>query len=470
MSLVWLPVGLVLPTIIGWLALRLIEGKVSVLFPVERFVLGCLIGLTATMFVTFILHLTLGVSFTLIGFGLVQVGMLALLYVWSRGMPLPARIRPSIPRTAMTRWAKIFVGILAAWTAVKMIVLTVNLLVTPTVLDDTIDNWNLRGKLFYHNKELTLLLPFEEGNTSFSGISSYPPTVSMVKAYLSTLAGGWHDGLANSIHIAWFIALVLLLYWSLRRELPMLWALLGTYILTAMPLEMLHGTNPYAEVFVSVHVFAAVSYFFHALRADDKDRRIRFFRVSAAVTCLLPFTKNEGLIMHLPVLMLLVGSSLLWLLWKKKMSLREIVSVALWYIIPLLAVAIPWIAFKYMNGLSFGNAKSVSGLTLAWQPGVALAVSVMTFMEGNWLFLFPLLLLLLLVHWRAILGSPLLVLLLYVAIIYLGQLFLFFFTALSIEARMQTGYNRGLIQILPIIVLLTTLLLHRMRRLFQTNI
>jgi hypothetical protein len=87
---------------------------------------------------------------------------------------------------------------------------------------------------------------------------------------------------------------------------------------------------------------------------------------------------------------------------------------------------------------------------------------VNTFSEGNWLLLFPLFFGLLAFRWRDAFGW-LLIPTMFFLFVYVGQALLYLFTSLSREAILQTGYARGLIQLMPLIVMLTILLLHGMR-------
>src|SRR3989344_4750136 len=103
MSLLWLPVGLLLPAISGWLLLSMIEGQTPVLQRIERWVMGGYLGLTIAMLLSFVLHVTIGVSFSLLGFLLTQLGWTALLFVWMRGHfsskdPPPPAHSPKIPQ------------------------------------------------------------------------------------------------------------------------------------------------------------------------------------------------------------------------------------------------------------------------------------------------------------------------------------------------------------------------------------
>lgn len=461
MTLLWLLIGLGLPTVTGWLLLRLLEGAHSVLFPLERTALGCMLGLVINMFLVFVVHVTTAAPLTLTTFLVVQCAWIILLYAPYAMRRLPDADTPAAPfaEAHIPEWLKHVFGILLLWIIVKTSIAGVTfLLLTPSYFDDSITNWNLRGKVFFEDQKLTLVMPAESPVTSPRGISSYPPGVPMMKTWLALLAGKWDESLINSIHLVWYICALVLVYFAVRRYATHAWGLLAVYLLGSIPLYLMHGTNAYADAFLSVHIFASISMLLHAARTHNPKTRMATFRIAALCIAVLPFTKNEGMIVYLPPLLLML-CLILWRLRRQRlMSGREILQVLLWHALGLLMIAGPWLAFKWMHGLTFGNAKPFTSLAFGWQENVLRAIVINTFFEGNWLLLLPLLLGLLLWQWREA-ANRLLPLTLFFLILYIGQALLYLFTGLSTEALRQTGYARGLVQLTPVMVLLATLLL-----------
>ncbi|MFH1670024.1 MAG: hypothetical protein ABIA92_00365 [Patescibacteria group bacterium] len=470
MSTFWIIPGIALTTLIGWLIARLLEGHTAVLYRWERWILGVVLGLTFTMFVTFLVHTTFAMPLNRTGYLFIQLAIVILLGIVFGIRKPESGIRVPLPKSNINRIPnsefripiplKIVIIAFSIWTSIKILSTGVTfLLLTPPFQGDTVDNWNLRGKMFFVDQAITLTIPNSEGIPLTGDVNSYPPTVPLVKASFSTLAGNWSEPLVNVIHLLWYLSALALLFFSLRRVVGTLWALGGTYILASLPLYLMHGTNPYADVYLSVHILAAVTLLFHALASEDPDRRASFLRLSAFATALLPFTKNEALIMHTPAILLILAIALWWMKRIGKMSLKDCIHTVLWYVLLLSAVTIPWIAYKWSHGLTFGNAQSLSNINLAWQPGVLKAIAKNTFLEGNWLLLFPLLLLLLIIQKRTAFKTPLLVLTGFFLIVYLGQFPLYMFTFLSTEALYQTGYARGIVQLAPTVVMIVTVLL-----------
>ena len=455
-----LPLALVLPALCGTALLRLIEGRYPMLFAFERWVMGTVLGLTLLLFVQFLLHITVQLPFSLVAFlGVQATATLIIGGLWLlKRKTLPSS--PTLPASpALPRIAKILLGILMIWCIVKIALTSVTfLLLTPTFLQDSLSNWNIRGKVFFHTQELTLVMPGEDPNASRGHVSSYPPTVPLAKVLLADYAGEWHDRLINSIHIVWYLATAVLLYYALRRYLHTGWSLLGTYAYLSLPLPLMHGTNAYGDAFVAMHVFIAVSLLFHASVRDDRPTAIRGFVLAALAGALLAFTKNEGLLIFLPPFAVCFALALWRQTRQRVMASNDALKLLIAGALIIAAVAGPWLLFKWANGLTFGNAKPITDLGFGWQQNVVFSIVVNTFSEGNWLLLFPLFFTLLLWRWRTALGE-LLVPAAFFLMTYFGQVLLYLFTGLSREALMQTGYARGIIHLAPVIVLLTGFLL-----------
>lgn len=482
--------GVAIPALVGWLALDLLERDARVLWKYEKWALGFALGTTISMYCVFLANVFLGVPLTLVGFLGVYAALLlplgaarlCLRRLDARtGMPCngavadvreppPDESKSSSEMRSSRRAAAIFLAIIGAWVGFRMLAMWLDVLATPTFFDDAMDNWNLRGKLFYFQQTISLSFPWDQN----PGVSSYPPAVPLVKAWLSVLAGTWHEGLINGIHGLWFACLIAIVYCALRRTLSAAWAALGAILLASLPLELVHGMNPYADVFLSLHLLIAVVFLFHALSARAQERSLSWLRLAALAIALVPFTKNEGWALYFPIIVVLFAGCALWTLYRGTITGRQAAWTALLALILAALIATPWILYKAMNGLAFGNAKGIDWSWISclrtvhpvtcfqgyWQRGVTLSIVVNTFFEGNWGLLFPLFFGLLVARFRAVFRTPLLLLAAFVLIPYFIQLFLYMFTGLSTEAILQTGYARGLIHLMPVIVIVTVILLH----------
>ncbi len=364
------------------------------------------------------------------------------------------------PSSPLSKIQLLALTALGTWTAVKVAITgSMFLLIVPTYFNDSYTNWNLRGKVFYETQSLTLELPRNTDPTV--SVSSYPPAVPLLKASIAAIAGEWNEAAINSPHLLWFLCSLMLCYYALRRYVSRAWSLIGVYALASLPLVLIHGTNAYADVFLSVSIMAAVLPVFYALGAKTKREFTSFLRVGSIGTALLIFTKNEALVLYLPPLLLVAAL----LFYTRSIDRRQFFTLSLGYILPFVFVLCSWIGYKFMHGLAFGNAQHISTLSFHWQPGALQSILGMTFLEGNWLLLFPIFFILLIAERTRAFSHPLFALSIYILAAYIMQLYAFLFTRLSLEAVKQTGYARGLIHIVPLIVILSVILMQNgMRR------
>lgn len=452
--------ALLLPCFCGYLLTILLEGKTPVLRIPERIALGFLFGVILTTFLVFLLHVVFLLPINLMYVMSIEVGLtvvLSILYMIVKPAP---RVQVALPEgKPFPVWISTLLYAGLSWTFLKILLLGVTfLLFIPPFFNDTLDGWNLRGRTFFATQSLTLTAAQPDGELAIIGESSYPPAVPLIKAMIALPSGTWHEGSVNAIHIFWYAAAVTLVYCFLRRFMPQMWALLGVYLLGSLPLYTMHGTNMYADAFLSAHIFAALMLLTLAFYESETKRRMSFLRLGAVATACLPFTKNEALFLYLPpiLLFLIIGLTL-----TQRQNLKEKLVSGGIYAISTLIVLVPWLSFKWIHNLPFGNAKPISGLGISWHPEAVQAVFVNTFFEANWLLLFPLLLTLVVWQYKGLRTLPLLPIAAFFFIVWLGQMPLFFFTGLSVEAIRQTGYARGVIHLIPTAITLTTLLLYR---------
>ena len=470
MTLLWLPVGVFLPTLSGWLLLRLLEGGTRVLQSLERWALGFLLGLTGTMEITFLARwadlITLN-RWSFLGIQITLTILLSLAFLLQSFLLPPNLNHPTpypLPPTPLSRAQsrgyalKIALALALIWTVVKIAMGGFILVTTPPFFDDTVKNWNLRGKIFFLTGDMPLSM-HPQNPEAIDSLSSYPPTVSLAKASLASLAGRWDEGLANSIHLLWLLALIALLYAAVRRQSSVQWGLWGIVLFVSLPFVLFHGMNAYADIFMAAHLFAAVHLLFLAAREEDAPRRGALFRLFALTTALMIFTKNEALVLHLPVLLALLIGLFALRLRQRRMAAGTAIRATGWLGGCFLILVLPWLIYKWGSGLTFGNAKSIEGVFAGWQPNVLETLWTNTFFEGNWHLLFPLLFALMLFQWKRILRMPLLILAGFLLISLALQTGLFLFTTLSTEALMQTGFARGVLQLSPVAVFLLMLLL-----------
>lgn len=449
--------GISITTCLGWLLLAAIEGTKPVLSSGERLSFSVILGPTFSMFIVFVSHIVGLTSLNLAGFlaPLAIAFFILAIVAWKRGsLRFTSDVRPHASAVMYPTWMKIGVLLLCLWTAVKIIAGAYDLVSVPTYWDDSFNNWNMRGKIFFVTQKLTLEIPAGNGvTTSADSVSSYPPMLPMTKTWLSVIRGEWSEPLINGVHLTWFFGLLSALYLILRRSFDRLLSALGIWACVSLPLVLIHGSNPYADIFVASHLLVAIGCLLgirNAVSAHDVTTWTRLFFVTLG---LLALTKNEALVLHIPLLVL---AALTFDIRRKNLvspaDHRKTILIGL---CSALALVLPWVLFKWTHGLTFGNAKALSGFSIAFNPLVLKAIWFHVTSEPNWLLL-PLILPLALWaagkrFWRtpeAVLGAFV------IAEITLQFCVFLFVPSLGTEAIFQTGLSRGLLHIAPLAILL----------------
>jgi hypothetical protein len=470
MNLFVLLFGIAIPTGLCWLLLGILQRHTAVLTRAERMAWALTLGPTLFTFIAFVsyaLHLT---QFTLMGFLLpaLVVGMIFLgIAIRTKSFGSAATLPDMHP--VPKKWMRIGIIILLLWTALKIAAGAFDLATVPTFWDDSFNNWNMRGKAFYVTHTLPLEIPLGDGGIQTAeGVSSYPPSVPLIKTWLATIRGNWNDGLVNTVHLVWFVGLLLSFYLFLKPRMGKYTAAFGVYILSSLPLVMIHGTNPYADMVVASHLFLAMVCVIGIAEASDTKHIKSWLLLLALTSGLLLFTKNEATVLYAPVLLIVT----VWVLTKKRSTQLDAVntkSIASFLLI-LGCLALPWISFKWINGLTFGNAKSVSGQTLTFNTAVPSAIWYHLSKEANWLLLPLISVITLIASWRRALKFPEGLLTVFLGIVMLAQASIFTFIGpLATEAINQTGLSRGFLHIMPLVVLLTMMLGEKLLKEHQTN-
>ncbi len=459
-------VGIAIPVILGWISLLLLEGKNPVLGRAERWFFALILGPTLFALIVFLPHVLGLTALTLSGFlipSLIATAILIIAAIVTRSFSRQSTAPEYAPSTPLPTWMKIGILLLTIWTAMKILAGAYDLVSVPTYWDDSFNNWNMRGKMFYLNEKLLLEIPVGNGIVqSASGVSSYPVTVPLLKTWLSVLRGSWEEPLVNSLHLIWFAGLIGSFYFGLRRRLQPMLSLFGVYLLVSLPLLLIQATNPYADIFMAAHILLPMICLFAMSETEDREKVKTWVKLFGFALGLMIFTKNEASVLYAPTMTILF----VWiLLAKKKVALLTAEQVrktfALFALLALLFAA-PWLLFKWMHGLTFGNAKSVSGLTLSLNTKVIQAIWFHLSHEPNWLLLPLVTPLTIILSGKSAFKLPEGVLTVFLLVTVAAQFLIFIFvSSLATEAIMQTGLSRGLLHIMPIAVMVVMVLLQK---------
>lgn len=216
----------------------------------------------------------------------------------------------------------------------QILIALVYVLWLPTIYWDAFDFWHLKAKFF-----------LEEGSLGLNGDmlwmlggrkKHYPLHMPILKAVVCYLKGGWSDPWALGMDLLSFCSFLVVAYHWLSCVSGKDAGITGIYLITSVPIIQIHLSAGYSDLMVSV---------FLASSALSWDRWRRGFGypylvLSAMLTAFGAWTKNDVIVLYLPVFLMATFMTGRW-------------KGLLMFMISILLLLSPWIIFKYLMGLGY---------------------------------------------------------------------------------------------------------------------
>jgi 4-amino-4-deoxy-L-arabinose transferase-like glycosyltransferase len=237
----------------------------------------------------------------------------------------------------------------------------------PSYFWDAVDTYNYRAKVLYFTGQLDLN---PQSSTFLGGMNAhYPLGASLFRAWIATLLGGWSEKAILLDSMASYLLLFLLIWIGLSKKIGKRYGFLFAYLVVSLPLMVHHAYAGYTDLLLSLFFTGCLIYGYEYLTARDPLSGVvsLFFLISSL------FTKNEGLVIVLPVMV----SSMLFAIWQRRLYFRS----TLLFLAVAILFALPWIILKAYFGLSFTTGRSHSVFELHLQ-GLSPLFSVV-FRQGS---------------------------------------------------------------------------------------
>ena len=169
-----------------------------------------------------------------------------------------------------------------------------------------------------------------------------------------------NDASVNLLFSLYFLALVGLIYFSLRRIVSRKLSLLFAAILATLPLIDYHSFNAYADLPLAFYFTGAAVFMFFYFQ----NQRKQWLILSAIFSGLAAWTKNEGLFLAIIIFVILF----LYLLKEKKIR-THLKDLAIFFII-FSVIFWPWMLYKLFYGLGYSNMANDSFGSLGFHPEI----------------------------------------------------------------------------------------------------
>ncbi len=233
----------------------------------------------------------------------------------------------------------------------QLVFLGVNALARPPIAYDNLTMWQYKAKVLFYEKQIN----FDETKYAYlggGGHINYPWGAPLLSYWLYANLGEFNDLAGNIINIVYYLAILITLYYFLKKYLSVPVSLFFVWLITTMPLLFYHAYNGYADLILSYYLLLAFIFLFYWL---EKGKTRQLLAAGIFFSCAM-FVKNDASVFAIAGLIIILIK--LFLIDKKfTMAVKSGGLYLLAIILPLL----PWLFIKIKYHLAFSNV----------EPGIA---------------------------------------------------------------------------------------------------
>ncbi len=224
-------------------------------------------------------------------------------------------------------------------------------LIKPIESYDAVAIYAIKAKIFY----LAHSIPADYF-TRIAGLfphPDYPLSIPLAETFIYTFLGTFNDQLVKIIFPLFFIGILVMLYFAIRRFASRAYALLFTFILASIPQFNSYAANAYQDLPLAYYYFTSAIFLFKWIEERD---RFQYLLVSAIMAGLAGWTKNEGMmycIINVIVILSFIALDLGGRSWKTARSLAAYLSI-------MFLIMLPWAWIKKSANIVNGEIDLVN--------------------------------------------------------------------------------------------------------------
>ncbi|MCX5677914.1 MAG: glycosyltransferase family 39 protein [Candidatus Omnitrophica bacterium] len=339
MELISLATVLITAAFIGFNILYLIAGGFNRLYLTETAFISYALGvgfISLEMLLFYLLGLKFSISGILIPWAFL-VAINAYRYVKSGSRFIFADQPPVSDEK--NRFLNIF---LASGITLEVVYAFFRALIKPIEAYDAVAIYAIKSKIFFLAKAIP--------DTYFPSLvhgfphPDYPLNIPLTETFMYLAMRNLNDQLVKIIFPLFFLGILSVLYFAIRRFASRTYALVFTFLLASIPMFNSYAANAYQELPLAFYYFAS-AVFLLAWIEDRKD--LRFLAVSAVMVALAGWTKNEGMLYCAINASLVIYLSITT---RKETSVKTIYAPIL-YLAVIGIILAPWIWIKARFGI-----------------------------------------------------------------------------------------------------------------------
>ncbi|HEX7561084.1 MAG TPA: hypothetical protein VF347_02735, partial [Candidatus Humimicrobiaceae bacterium] len=175
---------------------------------------------------------------------------------------------------------------------------------------DAISCWSLKGRAFFLDGSVTVF--YTQHQYTFAHLT-YPLYISFSQTWVYIWLGEINETLVKAIFPLFYLSLIFIVYYLLRKEVTRLYAIISAFILSTLPVIMDHGYLEYTNLIFSVILFLGVYYlYFYILKSRESQNQNRQIQtpsdgknvwdnfknliISAVFFAILVYIRSEGIL------------------------------------------------------------------------------------------------------------------------------------------------------------------------------
>jgi len=307
----------------------------------------------------------------------------------------------------------------------------------PLYFDDSMTHWVGRAKAMWGGYNFSMNPASNHFLAKNFGHIEYPFITTIWRALNGEYLGSWNDTIARADGIIFFFILLLATYLIVRFLRAKRWIALGCcVIISSMQLQIIHATSGYSEITIQCISIVAL------LSIIKKEWKVTGLLLGAII-----FTKNEGLVLYVPIFLVAIAIGLFMDKVKFKTQFINYSKI----LTGVFLFTLPWIIFKLINGVSLSTP--IKKENYYHEGAISMFFDLMFNSPSSGIFWIVAVLFILFGILKIVRNKIAIQIFVIIAGLIAGFIYIFCFTGANIFMLNEMTIHRTLLQIMPLVII-----------------
>jgi len=322
-------------------------------------------------------------------------------------------------------------------------------LIKPMDSFDSIGNFAFKAKLFF----IKGYIPYELFSNKAIDIQhcDYPLFMPLSETWVYMFLGKWNDLFVKALFPMFFVAILIILYFTLKRIIGKRLALISTFFLATVPHFLNYAAIGYADF--ALAMFYSASFFYIFLWMSYK-RENKYLFLAALLSIFAIWAKHEGVMLSL----INIAVLFIFIFFRRKDITKRDISGICCFTFAVAAFSLMWFGYLNMVGLSneFVNRDTLKLLpalrNLKRIPFILYEYEKRVFGPKKWNISFLVFFAWLILYFKTAFRGYCKYITLSILLAFLGYSVVYIVTPLEINYHLRTTGSRLLLHFLPVVV------------------